>query len=52
MTGAAVSLSLDDARKIIAAGERKAIEIGIPYNIAVAGPGGVGITRTYGLLRG
>src|ERR1700683_3245176 len=40
MTRAAVSLSLDDARKIIAAGERKAIEIGIPYNIAVADAGG------------
>jgi uncharacterized protein GlcG (DUF336 family) len=40
MTKAAVSVSLDDARKIIAAGERKAIEIGIPYNIAVADAGG------------
>jgi uncharacterized protein GlcG (DUF336 family) len=40
MTRAAVSLSLEDARKIIAAGERKAIEIGIPYNIAVADAGG------------
>jgi uncharacterized protein GlcG (DUF336 family) len=40
MTRAAVSLNLDDARKIIAAGERKAIEIGIPYNIAVADSGG------------
>jgi uncharacterized protein GlcG (DUF336 family) len=38
-TRAAVSFNLDDARKIIAAGERKAIEIGIPYNIAVADAG-------------
>jgi uncharacterized protein GlcG (DUF336 family) len=40
MTKAAVSVNLDDARKIIAAGERKALEIGIPYNIAVADAGG------------
>jgi uncharacterized protein GlcG (DUF336 family) len=40
MTHAAVSVDLDDARKIIAAGERKAIEMGIPYNIAVADSGG------------
>jgi len=40
MTRQAVSLSLDDARKIIAAGERKAIELGVPYNIAVADAGG------------
>jgi uncharacterized protein GlcG (DUF336 family) len=40
MTRAAVSVSLDDAKKIIAAGERKAMEIGIPYNIAVADAGG------------
>jgi uncharacterized protein GlcG (DUF336 family) len=40
MTRAAVSLNLDDARKIIASGERKAIEMGIPYNIAVADAGG------------
>jgi uncharacterized protein GlcG (DUF336 family) len=32
------SLSLADARRIIAAGERKALDIGIPYNIAVVDP--------------
>jgi uncharacterized protein GlcG (DUF336 family) len=40
MTKAAVSLDLADARRIIGAGERKAIEMGIPYNIAVADAGG------------
>jgi uncharacterized protein GlcG (DUF336 family) len=40
MTRAAVSLDLANARRIIAAGERKAIEMGIPYNIAVADAGG------------
>jgi uncharacterized protein GlcG (DUF336 family) len=40
MTRAAVSLDLGDARRIIAAAERKAIEIGIPYNIAVADASG------------
>lgn len=40
MTRTTVSLSLDDARKIIAAGERKAVEVGIPYNIAVVDVGG------------
>ena len=40
VTRAAVSLDLADARRIIAAGERKAIEMGIPYNIAVADAGG------------
>jgi uncharacterized protein GlcG (DUF336 family) len=40
MTRAAVSLTLDDARNIIASGERKAIEMRIPYNIAVADAGG------------
>jgi Haem-degrading len=40
MTRQAVSLDLADARRIIAAGERKAIEMGIPYNIAVADAGG------------
>jgi uncharacterized protein GlcG (DUF336 family) len=37
---AAVSLDLADARRIIAAAERKAVEIGIPYNIAVADASG------------
>jgi uncharacterized protein GlcG (DUF336 family) len=36
----ALSLDLADARRIIAAGERKAIEIGVAYNIAVADAGG------------
>jgi len=40
MTRSASSLDLADARRIIAAGERKATEIGIPYNIAVADAGG------------
>jgi uncharacterized protein GlcG (DUF336 family) len=40
MTRPAFSLDLADARRIIAAGERKATEIGIPYNIAVADAGG------------
>ena len=35
-----VSLSLEDARRVIAAGERKAIDIKIPYNIAVVDAGG------------
>ena len=40
MSRAALSLDLTDARRIIAAGERKATEIGVPYNIAVADAGG------------
>jgi uncharacterized protein GlcG (DUF336 family) len=40
MTRTAVSINLDDARKIISAGERKASEIGVPYNLAVADAGG------------
>ena len=40
MTRPALSLDLADARRIIAAGERKVIEMGIPYNIAVADAGG------------
>ena len=40
MTRQAFSLDLADARRIIAAGERKAIEMGIPYNIAIADAGG------------
>ena len=34
-----LSLDLADARRIIAAAERKAVELGIPYNIAVADAG-------------
>lgn len=33
-------ISLEDARSIIAAGERKAVEIGQPMNIAVVDFGG------------
>lgn len=40
MTRPILSLNLDDARKIIFDGERKATEMGIPYNIAVADAGG------------
>jgi uncharacterized protein GlcG (DUF336 family) len=40
MTRPLLSLDLADARRIIAAGEHKAIEMGIPYNIAVADAGG------------
>ena len=40
MTKPTLSLDLADARRIIAAGERKAVEMGIPYNIAVADAGG------------
>lgn len=36
-----VSLSLEDARRIIAAGEQKAIELRLPYNIAVVDAAGV-----------
>src|ERR1700689_1945808 len=35
-----VSLSLADARAAIAAGERKALELKLPYNIAVVDVGG------------
>jgi uncharacterized protein GlcG (DUF336 family) len=35
-----VSLSLEDARQAIAAGERKALELKGPYNIAVVDAGG------------
>jgi uncharacterized protein GlcG (DUF336 family) len=34
------SLGLADARRLIAAGEKKAHELGIPYNLAVADAGG------------
>lgn len=40
MTRPALSLDLADARRLIAAGERKATEMGIPYNIAVVDAGG------------
>ena len=34
------SLSLADARRVIAAGEKKATELGVPYNLAVVDAGG------------
>jgi uncharacterized protein GlcG (DUF336 family) len=40
MSKQVVSLDLADARRIIAAGERKAAELRIPYNIAVVDSGG------------
>jgi len=40
MTRQVISLTLEDARHAIAAGERKAIELKIPYNIAVVDAGG------------
>jgi uncharacterized protein GlcG (DUF336 family) len=40
MTKPFLSLDLVNARSIIAAGERKAIEMGIAYNIAVVDAGG------------
>jgi uncharacterized protein GlcG (DUF336 family) len=40
MTRPALSLDLADARRLIAAGERKRIEMKIPYNIAVVDAGG------------
>jgi uncharacterized protein GlcG (DUF336 family) len=40
MPRALSSLGLDDARRLIAAGERKAAELKIPYNLAVVDAGG------------
>jgi uncharacterized protein GlcG (DUF336 family) len=40
MARSVLSLDLADARRIIAAGERKAGEIKVPYNIAVVDSGG------------
>jgi uncharacterized protein GlcG (DUF336 family) len=40
MSKQVVSLDLADARRIITAGERKAAELRIPYNIAVVDSGG------------
>lgn len=40
MTTSIQTLTLADARILIAAGEAKATEIGVPYNIAVADAGG------------
>lgn len=35
-----MTLTLEDARRAIAAGERKAVELKVPYNIAVVDAGG------------
>ena len=40
MTKRIESLTLEDARRLIAAGEKKAMELGIPYNLAVVDAGG------------
>ncbi len=40
MSRAITSLDLAEARRIIAAGERKALEMRIPYNLAVVDAGG------------
>ncbi|MBU3079354.1 GlcG/HbpS family heme-binding protein [Sphingomonas quercus] len=40
MPTARQTLTLDDARRLIAAGEAKALEIGVPYNLAVVDDGG------------
>jgi uncharacterized protein GlcG (DUF336 family) len=40
LTRQSSSLDLADARRIIAAGERKALDMGIAYNLAVADGGG------------
>lgn len=40
MPTAVLSLTLEDARRAIAAGERKATELKVPYNIAVVDVGG------------
>jgi uncharacterized protein GlcG (DUF336 family) len=40
MSRSILSLDLADARRLIAAGEKKAIELGVPYNIAVVDAGG------------
>ncbi len=39
------SLTLSDARRLIAAGEKMAAELGIPYNIAVVDAGGALISH-------
>jgi uncharacterized protein GlcG (DUF336 family) len=45
MARSSTSLDLSDARRVIAAGERKASEIGVPYSIAVADAGGGLVTH-------
>jgi uncharacterized protein GlcG (DUF336 family) len=45
MTQQITSLTLADARRIIAAGEQRAHKLGIPYNLAVVDAGGNLITH-------
>jgi uncharacterized protein GlcG (DUF336 family) len=45
MTKRIESLTLEDARQLIAAGEKKAKELGIPYNLAVVDAGGSLVTH-------
>jgi uncharacterized protein GlcG (DUF336 family) len=40
MPASVQTLTLDDAKQIIAAGEAKAEQVGVPYNIAVVDAGG------------
>jgi uncharacterized protein GlcG (DUF336 family) len=51
VTRQASSLDLADARRIIVAGERKASELGIPYNIAVADAGGGSVEQDVAVAR-
>jgi hypothetical protein len=46
MSGTAISVILDDARKIISRGERKAIAMRVPNTIAVADAGARLIAHT------
>jgi hypothetical protein len=51
MTRKAFSLDLTDARRIIAAGERKAMEMGIPYNVLLGSDDlGGDLAQAYGYV--
>lgn len=54
MAGNAIGISLEEARKIIHAGQEKALELGVPMNIAVvdAGANLVAFERTDGAWLG
>lgn len=54
MSQAILSVNLSEARRMIAAGERKATEMSIPYNIAVVDAGGnlVAVVRMDGAWLG
>jgi len=45
MSRQVTTLTLSDARRLIAAGEKKAAELKIPYNIAVVDSGGALISH-------